>query len=173
MLALLNPRVWVALVVLGLLVISHGFACASGSARTRAKWDAEKVVQQQAQIAAEKAARARDEAIHQAQIAAEKAARVKEQSLQSKVTEAINAASEREKKSKVAAAAARAATDSLRDDLTAARSQLSSASLVSLRSHAATLNAVFGECTREVERLAGAAEGHASDALTFEKAWPK
>jgi Skp family chaperone for outer membrane proteins len=133
----------------------HHSGVVSGRAEVQQKWDAEKAKQLQDLAAANEAARA------------------KEHALQVKAMEAINAASERAKKSQVAAAAARRAADSLRDDLAAARAQLPSASGDALRKHAATLNAVFGECAATAEGLAGQATGHASDTLTLEQAWPK
>jgi hypothetical protein len=126
-----------------------------GRDEIRAEWNGEKAKQVLALAAANDAARAR------------------EQALQTKATEAINAASERAKKSQVAAAAVRSVNDSLRDDLNAARSDLSRASDAAVRKYAATAGAVFGECTAEVERLAGAAQGHATDSLMFQQAWPK
>jgi hypothetical protein len=67
----------------------------------------------------------------------------------------------------------RRTADGLRGDLAAARADLSRASGDALRKHAATLNAVFGECAATAEGLAGQAQGHASDTLTLEQAWPK
>lgn len=86
--------------------------------------------------------------------------------------EALNAANERAKNAEAAATAARAAGDSLRDDLAQARRDLPRAASDAVRQYAATLSAVFGECSAEVERLARAAQGHASDSLTYQQAWP-
>ncbi|MEG7697726.1 hypothetical protein U2181_15280, partial [Listeria monocytogenes] len=61
----------------------------------------------------------------------------------------------------------------LRDDLASQRSDLSSASLDSCRNYAATLNTVFAECNATVGELAKEAEGHASDSLTLQRAWPR
>jgi hypothetical protein len=90
---------------------------------------------------------------------------------QLKKDEALHAANLRAKKAMGDAAAVRAVNDGLRDQLSAA--DVSRASLSSLRLYTTTLSAVFGECTRSVEGLAGKATGHASDALTFEQSWPK
>lgn len=62
---------------------------------------------------------------------------------------------------------------SMRDELAAERAKLPSSSLASCRAHAATLNAVFGECANSSGGLAKAAAGHASDSLMFQEAWPK
>jgi hypothetical protein len=155
MIALLNPRVWIALALAAFLTFTHFAAYRSGKATVRAEWDAEKVLQLKNLEAAKDAARAR------------------EQALQTQATEAINAASERAKKSQVAAAAVRSVNDSLRDDISAARGDLSRASDAAVRKYAATASAVFGECAAAVERLAGAAEGHATDSLMYQAAWPK
>lgn len=87
--------------------------------------------------------------------------------------EAINDATSRAIKAKADADRLHAVNGGLRDDLASARSQLSSASTDSLRRYAATANAVFGECAREVESMAGQLESIASDALTLHQAWPK
>ncbi|MBP7483939.1 MAG: hypothetical protein KA781_01370 [Aquabacterium sp.] len=128
---------------------------AQGAARVQAKWDKDKI---------ERAAET---------LKAVAQARAQEQAHTQKVQEALNAANTRAKKSQAAAAAARRVADSLRDDLDTARANLPGASCASTRDYTSTLQAVFGECAREVERLAGSAQGHASDALTFEQAWPK
>lgn len=61
----------------------------------------------------------------------------------------------------------------LRNDLTDQRSKLSTASSAAVRQYAATANVVFGECSAEVERLAKVADGHSSDSLMLQQAWPK
>ncbi|MES1979716.1 MAG: hypothetical protein V4451_16880 [Pseudomonadota bacterium] len=62
---------------------------------------------------------------------------------------------------------------SLRDELATERAKLPSSSLASCRAHAATLNAIFGECTASSRGLAKEAAGHASDSLMYQEAWPK
>lgn len=61
----------------------------------------------------------------------------------------------------------------LRNDLADQRSKLSTASVDALRKYASTANTVFGECSAEVERLAGEASGHASDSFMYQASWPK
>lgn len=155
MFALLSPQLWIGLALAAAMAFTHGLAYRSGKANVRAAWDAEKVVQQQALADANAAARA------------------KEQALQRTKDEAINAATKRTHQAVAAAAAARAVTDSLRDDLSRARADIASASLDAVRKYATTASAVLGECSAEVERLAGAAAGHASDSLMYQQAWPK
>lgn len=67
----------------------------------------------------------------------------------------------------------RADVDGLRDELTASRLQLPDASCPSVRDHAAALNNVFGQCAAAIEGLAGKADGHASDSLMLQEAWPR
>ena len=155
MMALLSPKVWIALALAAVLAFTHTLAWRNASAHTQARWDAAKVVQQQALADAEKASRA------------------KEQALQLKVTEAVNAAAKRTQQAQAATAAVRRTADSLRGQLAAARSDLPRATSDAVRAYAATLNTVFGECTAEVERLAAAAEGLSIDRDTLIQAWPR
>lgn len=108
----------------------------------------------------------------QATVRAQAAAAVITQQRQHQKDEAVNAANERSKLAEAAASSARAAGNSLRDDLAQARRDLSRASLDAARRYAAAVNSVFDECSAEVERLAKAADGHASDTLTLQQAWP-
>ena len=50
MLALLTPRFWIGLALVGLLTFTHALVYRSGRAAVRAQWNAEKVQQQQAAI---------------------------------------------------------------------------------------------------------------------------
>lgn len=104
--------------------------------------------------------------------AAQAKARADEQRIAKQTQEAINAARTREQRNKADADRARAESVSLRDELATARRDLPSASCTSLREHAAALNDVFGQCAAQLERLAATADGHASDALMLEQAWP-
>lgn len=87
--------------------------------------------------------------------------------------DALQQATKRAQVNAAAAASARRTADSLRDDLAAARADLSRAADAAVRQYAATLGTVFGECAAALGELAGKAQGHASDALTFEQSWPK
>lgn len=103
---------------------------------------------------------------------AQKDAREKEQAFQTRLSEAINEANDRAQKNAAAATAARAANDSLRQQLASARSSLPTATCEAARNYAATLSDVFGECTERYRELAEKATGHASDVMTLEKGWP-
>ena len=96
-----------------------------------------------------------------------------EQRRQSLVTEALNAAKKREIAASLDADRLRVERWGLRDDLAAARAQLSSASVGSLRQRVAALDTVFEQCTVEVEGLAGDAQGIASDTRLILDSWPK
>lgn len=93
--------------------------------------------------------------------------------LQTKKDEALNEATKRAQRNAAAAAATRSERDSLRDELAAARERLPSAACPAVRDYAAAVNTVFGQCAAAFEDLAGKADGHASDALMLEQAWPR
>lgn len=109
----------------------------------------------------------------QAALAAEAAARIKEQTLMNQLAEAQNAATERETKLRADYAAAHAAALGLRNILAGLRNGLPAATPDACRQTSATAIDLFGECTATVERLAAAADGHASDVKTLTDAWPK
>lgn len=106
-------------------------------------------------------------------LAAQEAARVKETALNAKLQEAQNAHTQRQSILQADAAATRTERDSLRHQLDAATASLSDASTASVRKYAATLADVFGQCTKRLEEMGGAAQGHASDSLMYQEAWPK
>lgn len=155
MTALLNWRVWAAIALAVGLAFTHFTAYRSGKAVVRAEWTAEKLKQTE-QLAAFNAESRRIE-----------------QRRQSLVTESLNAAKKREIAASLDADHLRVERWSLRDDLAAARSQLSSASIGSLRQRIAALDTVLEQCTVEVEGLAGDAQGLASDLRLMLDAWPK
>lgn len=87
--------------------------------------------------------------------------------------DALKDANQRALDNKAAADKLSALNRGLRDELTDQRRKLSTASIDAVRQYAATASSVFGECSAEVERLAGEASGHASDSLMYQRAWPK
>ncbi|MDO9402028.1 MAG: DUF2514 family protein [Polaromonas sp.] len=155
MTALLNWRVWAAVALAVGLAFTHFTAYRSGKAVVRAEWTTEKLKQTE-QLAAFNAESRRIE-----------------QRRQSLVTEALNAAKKREITAALDADRLRAERGGLRDDLAAARSQLSSASVASLRQRITALDSVFEQCTAELEGVAGYAQGLASDLRLMLDAWPK
>lgn len=164
LLALINPYRWVLwLAFAGALVFGY-FAWAGhqqsvgreeGRSEVQGKWDKEKT-QQIKQLSDFNAENRRIE-----------------QRRQSIITEAINAAKQRETTNAIAAARLRAVNDSLRDDLATSRANLSSASVGSLRGRVTSLEAVLEQCTRANAEVAGDAAGLASDLQLMLQAWPK
>ena len=155
MMALLSPRVWLAIACAVFFAGCNFASYRAGKANVRADWNVEKL------------------ATAAAVLTATDAARTREQALQATVTKAQNESQQRQKVLIADAGRAHAAADSLRDDLAAANSQLASASSASLRGRVAALDTVFGECTKEVERLAEDSAGLASDVQLVLQAWPK
>jgi len=92
---------------------------------------------------------------------------------QKRKDDALIEANKRAQYNAVAADSARRAAVSLRDQLAAARADLSSATLDAARNYAAALSDVFGQCVDEYRGLAEKATGHASDSLMYQSAWPK
>ncbi len=155
MIAGLYVKLAVAAVIATALAGAGWKSYSAGKANVQASWDAEKLVQATAALAAIEAAR------------------TKEQELQSKVQEAQNAAKKREIKLASDAAGARRIVDGLQGELAAARLQMPGASCESVNRYAKTANTILGECTKEVERLAGTSAGIASDTQLILQAWPK
>lgn len=102
------------------------------------------------------------------QSAIEEAAR-----MQAQKDEALREANAQAQRNAAAAAAARRESDGLRTQLTETRLRMSSSTCASVREHAATLNTVFSQCVGRLEDLARDADGHALDARTLIRAWPK
>lgn len=102
-----------------------------------------------------------------------KAAAAKTAAWQAQKDEALREATKRAQVNADAAAAARDESRGLRDQLAAADAALSVAADAAVRKYAAAVNAVFGDCADAYLGMAEKAGGHASDALTFEQAWPK
>ena len=118
-------------------------------------WQREKIVQQQAAMAANHAARMR------------------EQELTSKLQEAQNAAKQRETTLRADADRARSAVAGLRNDLAAIRNGLSSATAEACAITANAAIDVFGQCTEEYRAMAEVADRHANDAKMIHEAWPE
>ena len=72
-----------------------------------------------------------------------------------------------------AAAQLRAERDGLRDDLTATRLRLRDAPVEAVRQYATAATDVFEQCAARYSDVAGAADGHSSDTLKLQQAWPR
>lgn len=117
---------------------------------------------------------ARIEANHSQAVADARQAAIDEATrLQAQKDEALREAAQQAQRNAAAAAAARRESDGLRVELTEARLRMSSSTCASVREHAATLNAVFDQCVGTLEGMAGKADGHALDARTLIRSWPK
>ncbi len=111
---------------------------------------------------------------------AERENRATEHRRSTNVIEAQNAQARRAQALQAAANSARDESDRLRDDLHAARAELSSRSPDACADNAAAASRLFDAMEAGVTRLsergaeiARAANGHASDTLTLQQAWPK
>lgn len=92
---------------------------------------------------------------------------------QSDKDKALNEANQRAQKNQVAATRARSAADSLRDELAAARTDLSNATESARAKYAAAVETVLGECSRELAEMGRLADGHANDAVMLKESWPR
>ena len=101
------------------------------------------------------------------------AAQKKTAALETKVKEAENAATEREKENKVLADAVVRTSASLRDATATTRRGLPVASREACIKTADTGLALLDKCQAEYGRLAAAADGHVSDIKTLTEAWPQ
>lgn len=99
--------------------------------------------------------------------------RAKELALNKQVEEARNAAVLRETKLQGDAAAARAESGRLRDDLAAFRRNLPGFTEAAIRSYADAASVVLDQCQREYQGLAEQADRIDSDRQTLMDAWPK
>lgn len=147
---------WARWLALAALCAAFGGWCyVSGMKHTQARWDAEKVAQQAATMKAEQANRAKELQLHQ------------------QVIEAQNEAKKREAKLAADAAAARAESGRLRDQLTGIRAELPNLATDAVRRYADTASDVLADCTAKYQELAGQADRIDNDRETLEQAWPK
>lgn len=72
-----------------------------------------------------------------------------------------------------AAAQLRAERDGLRNDLATTRVRLRDAPVAAVRQYAAAAADIFEQCAGRYSDLASEADGHASDSLKLQQAWPK
>jgi hypothetical protein len=89
------------------------------------------------------------------------------------VENAKREADERARKSRAELAAANAAAERLRGDVSALRTRLADASAAACLVAAATLGELFTECGEAYRDVAGAAQGHANDVRTLTCGWPR
>ena len=155
MLSLLNPRMWLYLVLAAVLAFTHTLAYRSGGNAVQVAWD---------KATAIRATQDRDTERENARNASRR---------QTNVIEAVNAQTKRTQSIAASAAAARTESDGLRDDLAAVRAALPSASADARGDAATTSGQLLDQCARAYQELASKADGHASDTMTLQSAWPK
>lgn len=155
MMAWMSPKLWGALIVAAILAFVGVFLYRAGAASVRTQWDAA-IIQQQALAAAQEADNRKLEAKRQ-----------------TNVIEAQNAQTKRTQGLQVAAAGARAESDGLRGDIAAIRASLPSTPGDASSNAASTAAGLLAECGAAYQELAGASDGHYSDTLTLQQAWPK
>ena len=102
-----------------------------------------------------------------------KAAMEKTLTDQKRKDDAIAEANKRANYNAAAATRARSAADSLRDELASARTDLSNATESARAKYATAVEAVLGECSRELTEMGRLADGHANDAKTLIDSWPR
>lgn len=100
------------------------------------------------------------------------AARAQEQTWQARYNQGVEDARKREKQLAEDALAATRAAAGMRHTIAGLQGRLSDSTSEACRDTAHTLAAVLGECTDRYQRVAEAADGHASDAQTCRDAWP-
>jgi hypothetical protein len=155
MMALLSPRVWLAIACAMFFAGCNFASYRAGKANVRADWNVEKL------------------ATAAAVLTATDAARTREQALQATVTKAQNDAKTRETKLVADAATASRANVSLRDDLAAIRASLPGLARDAINRYADTASNVFAECSQRYSDLARQTDAIASDRQTLIEAWPK
>ncbi len=105
-------------------------------------------------------------------VSAVEGARTQERAAAKGIQDAHATAIKSAQASKVAAAAARTESRSLRDDLAAARAAASQ-SLAACNQHAATVDRLFDQCGERYTGMAETAQGHARDVRLLLDSWVK
>lgn len=154
MLALMSPKLWLAVLLAVVLGFTHFTVYRAGRAAVRAQWDAQKLVDAKA---AEKA---------------EAQARQIESDRQKQAQEAIDESKKRESVLRADAANARSALERLRNAVRTASGPVPS-STGNASGGPSSTGQLLLECGEAYQQLAAAADQHASDVKTLTDAWPK
>jgi len=93
--------------------------------------------------------------------------------LNNQVTEAQNAAKERELEAQKYRDRIVVLDGKLRNTQHTIDLSLANATAEALRSATSAFNSIFAECRGKYEEMGRAAHGHSSDVITLEQAWPK
>lgn len=113
------------------------------------------------------------QAVEKAATKAKSEALERERTWMKEKDDAQDKAEKREATLRTQLAAARRASDGLRDDLAAIRAGIAEGSESTCRATADTIIAVLSECQTRYGEVGAAADGHASDVQTLIDAWPK
>ena len=142
MLYLLNPRVWIAAIVVAVLALTHLSAYRVGRAAVRTAWDKERAAQMQAQLKAEAAVR------------------LLEQNMQRQVERIANEAAKKQAALSARAAATELAAGQLRDEIARlnARPAPTGAELAAVVGEARTARELLGACSGRYESVARSAD---------------
>lgn len=154
MLALMSPRLWLAVVLAAVLGFTHFTVYRAGRAAVRIQWDSQKVADAEAARKAIEANRAIEE------------------KRQKQAQEAIDESKKREAVLRADAVGARGALERLRNAVRIASSPVPGSTSNAI-SGAATAGQLLLECGAEAQRLAEAADRHASDVKTLMDAWAR
>ena len=155
MMALLNWRVWAAMGIAIALVLLGAGSYRAGKRNVQAQWNAEKVVQVKAAAETE---------VENRRIEAKR---------QTGVIDAQNAQVKRTAVLQADAANSRAVVDSLRDDIRTNTASLPSRTADTSGKYCAASGELLAICGAAYSEVARQADGHASDSLMLQQAWPK
>lgn len=153
----LNPKLWAAIALAAALALAGWFLYRAGQKDVRADWNAQKVADAQAVI----------EANNENQRIANR--------WNANVIGALNAQTARNQRLEADAGSASAERGRLLDAIRRATSKrdLPGTTAQAGPEPANPVRDVLESCTAEVQELARAADGHASDAQALSDAWPK
>lgn len=152
---MISPTMIRILIVAAMAFSLFGAGWKSGAGSVQAKWDRETIE------------------LTTLAVDLDKQAREDERTLAKKVQEAQNAATEREKTLRAERDTAVSAARSLRHTIAARRDELPGNTADACRTTADAALAILGECADTYQRVAEAADGHASDVRMMQEAWPK
>jgi hypothetical protein len=147
MLALLNPKLWIATALIAILTFSHFFIYRAGKANVLTQW--------QAATAASNL----------------ESFKVSERR-QRNVDQAARAAAARARDDRARAASADRVISGLRNTLDATELHAAQ-SLAAATATVSALRAVFESCTAEYRSVGEEAAAHARDSLMYQESWPK
>lgn len=149
------------------MIYTHAAAAIGGAALAAiAAWNVQ-AWRYDTQIAGIKAHHAAESAKAQADV------RAQELAFNQRLQDAQNAATKRETKLRADAAAARRTADGLRGTIYEFRASLPNAAPATVIARADSAAELLGACAARYADVAAAADAHASDALTLQRAWPK